>query len=134
MQVDQQGEQQQPQGLQDKQQQQQPEAEPMPDRLKDYSGWLAWQKQRWRAGRQERKRRKVEAGRRPQAASEQEVPQVGGSWHGAVTLAHAGGCGLSRAVGGYIIWLTCKLMFLALLPHPQSSVLPFCGRQQTNQH
>lgn len=101
MQVDQQGEQQQPQGLQDKQQQ--PEAEPMPDRLKDYSGWLAWQKQRWRAGRQERKRRNVEAGRRPQAASEQEVPQVGGSWHGAVTLAHAGGCGLSRAVGGYIL-------------------------------
>lgn len=85
MQVDQQAAQQ-PEGLQDKQQQQQgkqgkqqqqpPEAEPMPDRLKDYSGWLAWQKQRWRAGRQERKRRKVEAGRRPQAAAEQEVPQV----------------------------------------------------------
>lgn len=99
MRVDQQGEQQvqqqQPQGLQDKQQQgkqqqqQQAEAEPMPDRLKDYSGWLAWQKQRWRAGRQERKRRKVEAGRRPQAAAEQEVPQVGGEGGGVLTLLRA---------------------------------------------
>jgi hypothetical protein len=81
MQVDQQG-QQQPEELPDKQQQQQngkqqqPEPEPMPDRLKDYTGWLAWQKQRWRAGRQERKRRKVEAGRRPAAAADQEAPQV----------------------------------------------------------
>lgn len=48
----------------------------MPDRLKDYGAWLAWQKQTWRAGRQERKRRKVEAGRRHQASNEQQAPQV----------------------------------------------------------
>jgi hypothetical protein len=84
MQVDQQGQQhmQQAEGLRDKQghakqQQQEPESEPMPDRVKDYRGWLAWQKQRWRAGRQDRKRCKVEQARwRPQADAEQELPQV----------------------------------------------------------
>jgi hypothetical protein len=82
MQLDQQPEQQQQaEGLRDKQghakqQQQQQEPEPMPDRVKDYRGWLAWQKQRWRAGRQERKRRKVEQAKwRPQAEAE-ELPQV----------------------------------------------------------
>lgn len=89
MQLDQQAEQQQQQaeGLRDKQghakQQQEPEPEPMPDRVKDYRGWLAWQKQRWRAGRQERKRRKVEQAKwRPQADAEQEVPQVRGRARG----------------------------------------------------
>lgn len=86
MQVDQADQIQQPEGEQDKQQQrqqqaqqqrQQQAAEPMPDRLKDYGAWLAWQKQRWKAGRQERKRRKVEAGRRVQTAAEQEAQQVG---------------------------------------------------------
>jgi DNA polymerase epsilon subunit 1 len=40
------------------------ECAPPPELQSDYKAWVAWQKQRWRAGREERKRRRVEAARR----------------------------------------------------------------------
>ncbi|WIA29248.1 hypothetical protein OEZ86_011756 [Tetradesmus obliquus] len=46
-----------------------------PDRVSDYAAWVKWQKQRWRAGRQEGKRRKLEAAKRS-AAADQQAPQV----------------------------------------------------------
>ena len=50
-------------GRAQQQQQQQQQFGPRPDRRADYRAWVAWQKQKWRAVRQERKRRKVEAAR-----------------------------------------------------------------------
>jgi hypothetical protein len=66
-------------GRQQQQQQQQAAADmgPRPDRRGDYRTWVAWQKQKWRQVRQERKRRKVEAAKRP-AAAEQGPAAVSG--------------------------------------------------------
>jgi hypothetical protein len=58
--------------------QQQQQQQPAPDRVSDYAAWVKWQKQRWRAGRQESKRRKLEAAKRS-AAADQQAPQVGTS-------------------------------------------------------
>lgn len=56
------------------QEQQQDQAQPAPDRVKDYRGWVAWQKSRWQVGWGERKRRKTEAARRPAAEQQQLLP------------------------------------------------------------
>lgn len=56
------------------QQARQQQQQQVPDRVTDYAAWVKWQKQRWRAGRQESKRCKVEAAKR--SAAEQETPQV----------------------------------------------------------
>ncbi|GBF92637.1 hypothetical protein Rsub_05251 [Raphidocelis subcapitata] len=53
------------------QEQQQAAAAPRPDRRADYRAWVTWQKQKWRAVRQERKRRKTEAAKRPAAADDE---------------------------------------------------------------
>lgn len=70
-------------------QQQQAELGPRPDRRSDYRAWVAWQKQKWRQVRQERKRRKVEAAKRTTAAAgaaDREPAAVGGGcpwvWRG----------------------------------------------------
>jgi hypothetical protein len=54
----------------------QQQQQPAPDRVSDYAAWVKWQKQRWRAGRQESKRRKLGAAKRS-AAADQQAPQVG---------------------------------------------------------
>eukprot|EP00878_Enallax_costatus_P009915 GHUV01010352.1.p1 GENE.GHUV01010352.1~~GHUV01010352.1.p1 ORF type:complete len:593 (+),score=242.38 GHUV01010352.1:172-1779(+) len=70
-----------PQAARQANQQQQPgkenrqQRQPAPDRAADYKAWVAYQKQQWRAGRHERKRRKTEAANR-RVTAEQEGPQV----------------------------------------------------------
>lgn len=72
-----------PQQARDQQQQQQrgkenkQQRQPAPDRSSDYKAWVAYQKQQWKAGRHERKRRKTEAANR-RSAVELDGPQVKG--------------------------------------------------------
>lgn len=58
-----------PSGQTEQEQQQQQPSMPKPDRRIDYQAWLAYQKQKWRHVRQDRKRRRVETSRQQQQQS-----------------------------------------------------------------